>query len=308
MVLIALTIPLMLVSGPARPIGVGSAYPAAHLCSRCGLCDTPLISAVASACAFLGDGMARIDSTEPRVHGRARNLDDEAELYFGVHSTLASARMVAPLDGAAWTGIVSSIAIAALEAKVVDAVIAVGAVSDQPFERMEPRPRLCRSADDVRACSGVKPVLSNSLRLLDEVRADPSIRRLLFIGVGCQVQALRAVQASLGLDELLVLGTNCADNVGTPAALRRFLEAVSSSPSSASGFEFMQDYSVCGGSADIRRSVARVRSGRALSPCPARLLHCRCTSSTRPPPALRPPTRSTSACRSSACRRPASRR
>lgn len=258
MVAVAAFLASLAAGGPARPIGVGSAYPAAHLCSRCGLCDTPLISQVASACAFLGDGMARVDAAEPRVHGRARDLDVEAELYFGVHSTLASARMVAPLNGAAWTGIVSSIAIAALEAKVVDAVIAVGAVSDQPFERMEPRPRLCRTADDVRACSGVKPVLANSLHLLDDVRADPSIRRLLFIGVGCQVQALRAVQPSLNLDELLVLGTNCADNVGSPSALRRFLEAVSSSPSSASGFEFMQDYSVSA------RCASEVESQRAL--------------------------------------------
>ncbi|KAJ1624192.1 hypothetical protein T492DRAFT_882251 [Pavlovales sp. CCMP2436] len=32
-----------------------------ELCSRCGLCDTPFVSEVASACAFIGEGMARID-------------------------------------------------------------------------------------------------------------------------------------------------------------------------------------------------------------------------------------------------------
>lgn len=38
------------------------------------------------------------------------------------------------------------------------------------------------------------------------------MKRLLFIGVGCQVQALRSVEKYLGLDKLYVLGTNCVDN------------------------------------------------------------------------------------------------
>jgi len=36
-------------------------HPARELCSRCGLCDTPLIAHVQEACAFLGDGMARAE-------------------------------------------------------------------------------------------------------------------------------------------------------------------------------------------------------------------------------------------------------
>ena len=55
------------------------------------------------------------------------------------------------------------------------------------------------------------------------VRADPAVRRLLFCGVGCAVQALRSVEADLDLDELYVLGTNCADNSPTPEAARNFL-------------------------------------------------------------------------------------
>lgn len=46
---------------------------------------------------------------------------------------------------------------------------------------------------------------------IHQVRGE-SIKRLLFIGVGCQVQALRSVEEDLGLDELYVLGTNCVDN------------------------------------------------------------------------------------------------
>lgn len=52
-----------------------------------------------------------------------------------------------------------------------------------------------------------------------QVRGE-SIKRLLFIGVGCQVQALRSVEEDLGLDELYVLGTNCVDNPRNAEALR----------------------------------------------------------------------------------------
>lgn len=42
------------------------------------------VGKVQEACAFLGDGMARIDDLEEVVHGRRRRLDDEQEMYFGV--------------------------------------------------------------------------------------------------------------------------------------------------------------------------------------------------------------------------------
>lgn len=38
------------------------------------------------------------------------------------------------------------------------------------------------------------------------------IKKLLFIGVGCAVQALRSVEQHLGLEELYIMGTNCTDN------------------------------------------------------------------------------------------------
>ena len=42
------------------------------------------VGGVQEACAFLGDGMARLDQLEEEVHGRQRTLQDEMELYFGV--------------------------------------------------------------------------------------------------------------------------------------------------------------------------------------------------------------------------------
>ena len=56
----------------ARPIQPGSSYPAKEFCSNCGLCDTHYVAHVKDACAFLGDGMSKIETMEPRVHGRSR--------------------------------------------------------------------------------------------------------------------------------------------------------------------------------------------------------------------------------------------
>ena len=90
--------------------------------------------------------------------------------------------------------------------------------------------------------------LAPSLRVLDEIQKDTSITRLLFCGVGCAVQAFRAVQSQLGLDEVYVIGTNCADNSPTPEAARNFLvDGVGIDPKildTIQGYEFMQDFQV----------------------------------------------------------------
>jgi 3,8-divinyl protochlorophyllide a 8-vinyl-reductase (ferredoxin) len=61
--------------------------------------------------------------------------------------------------------------------------------------------------------------------------------------VGCQIQALRAVEKELGLEELYVLGTPCTDNV-TRAGLQKFLDTTSRSPETVVYYEFMQDFNV----------------------------------------------------------------
>ncbi|CAL1132732.1 unnamed protein product [Cladocopium goreaui] len=211
--------------GKAKPMPEDQAvYPAKDLCSRCGFCNTSLVGRVQEACAFLGDGMARLDQLEERVHGRQRNLEDEMELYFGV--TVEDG--VVPLQvlpeqrpaQRAWTGLVTSMACALLAAGRVDAVLCVASAAESPKKRLEPRPILARTVEEVRG---------------------EDIKRLLFIGVGCQVQALRSVEEDLGLDELYVLGTNCVDNPRDSEALQRFLRSASETPETAVGFEFMQD-------------------------------------------------------------------
>ncbi|KAG0486765.1 hypothetical protein HPP92_008860 [Vanilla planifolia] len=222
----------------SKPIRPGGVYPAKEHCSRCGLCDTYYIAHVKDSCAFLGDGMSRIEDLEPVVHGRGRKSSSE-EMYFGVHEDLMYARKLNPVEGAQWTGIVTTIAVEMLKANLVEAVVCV---QSDPEDRLSPRPILARTPEEVFAAKGVKPTLSPNLNTLAVIEA-AGVKRLLFCGVGCQVQALRSVERYLGLDKLYVLGTNCVDN-GTRPGLEKFLKAASSNPETVLHYEFMQDYKV----------------------------------------------------------------
>lgn len=58
------------------------------------------------------------------------------------------------------------------------------------------------------------------------------------VGLGA---AFRSVQDKLGLDEVFVLGTNCADNSPTPKAAQEFLrEGLKVDETKVQGYEFMQ--------------------------------------------------------------------
>ncbi|XP_031381410.1 7-hydroxymethyl chlorophyll a reductase, chloroplastic isoform X2 [Punica granatum] len=223
----------------SKPIPPGGTYPAKDHCSRCGLCDTYYIAHVKNACAFLGDGMSRIEELEPLVHGRGRKVNSLDETYLGVHEKLLYARKTKPVEGAQWTGIVTTIAIEMLKAGMIEAVICV---QSDPDDKLAPRPVLARSPEEVLAAKGVKPTLSPNLNTLALVEA-AGVKRLLFCGVGCQVQALRSVEKHLNLEKLYVLGTNCVDN-GTREGLDKFLKAASSEPETVLHYEFMQDYKV----------------------------------------------------------------
>jgi coenzyme F420 hydrogenase subunit beta len=220
----------------ARALKPGSRRPAKELCSECGLCDTYYIHYVKQACAFINQQISKLESL---VHQRSRNLDNQDELYFGVHQQMFAARKQQPIEGAQWTGIVSSIAIEMLNRGLVEGVVCV---KNTPEDRFQPMPILARTPEEVMAARVNKPTLSPNLSVLEQIESS-GLNRLLVIGVGCQIQALRAVEQKLGLEKLYVLGTPCVDNV-TRAGLQKFLETTSRSPDTVVHYEFMQDFRV----------------------------------------------------------------
>ncbi|KAH9619659.1 hypothetical protein KSS87_003841 [Heliosperma pusillum] len=147
-----------------------------------------------------------------------RKEDSLDETYLGVYEDVLYARKLEPVQGAQWTGIVTTIAVEMLKKGLVEAVICV---QSDPEDRFAPMPVLARTPEEVIAARGVKPTLSPNLNTLALVEA-AGVKRLLFCGVGCQVQV---------------------DN-GTREGLDKFLKAASSDPDTVLHYEFMQDYKV----------------------------------------------------------------
>ena len=220
----------------AKALKSTSRRPAKDLCSECGLCDTYYIHYVKEACAFLNQQVAQL---EEEAHGRSRNLESEDDLYFGVHLKMMPAKKKQPIEGAQWTGIVSSLACEMLNQGLVEGVVCV---QNTPEDRFQPMPIIARTPEEVLAAKVNKPTLSPNLSVLEQIEQS-QMKRLLVIGVGCQIQALRAVEKELGLEKLYVLGTPCVDNVSREG-LQKFLDTTSRSPDTVVHYEFMQDFRV----------------------------------------------------------------
>jgi len=220
----------------AKGLSKGSTKPAKELCSECGLCDTQFIHYVKDSCAFIHQQIADL---EVEVHQRSRELDNENELYFGVHQQMLAAKKLAPIEGAQWTGIVSSLACKMLTQGLVEGVVCV---QNTPDDRFTPMPIIAKTPAEVLAARVNKPTLSPNLSILEEIKKS-GLKSLLVIGVGCQIQALRSVEKQLGLERLYVLGTPCVDNV-TRKGLQKFLDTTSKSPQTVVHYEFMQDFRV----------------------------------------------------------------
>ncbi|NJL89436.1 MAG: hypothetical protein HC916_06250 [Coleofasciculaceae cyanobacterium SM2_1_6] len=220
----------------SKALKPSSRRPAKELCSECGLCDTYYIHYVKEACAFINQ---QIPQLEAQSHGRSRDLDQPDDVYFGVHQEMMAAQKLEPIPGAQWTGIVSSIAIEMLHQGLVEGVVCV---QNTESDRFQPMPVIARTAEEILAARVNKPTLSPNLSILEQVEKS-GMKRLLVIGVGCQIQALRAVEKQLGLEKLYVLGTPCVDNV-TRAGLQKFLDTTSRSPATVVSYEFMQDFQV----------------------------------------------------------------
>lgn len=212
-------------------------FPAKEHCSRCGLCETSFVEQVTAACAFLPNlGMKRLDVLEAPVHGRARlDAADSMERHFGVLLDPVQLARGVSMPGSQWTGVVTSIAVSMLESGAVDAVVCIA--SNETWSN--PEPIVARTVDEVLRGRGVKPALAPSLKILDEIKSDRSIKKLLFCGVGCSVQAFRVIQDGLGLDNVYVLGTNCVDNSPTPEAAQDFVRK-GLGVDNVIGYEFMQ--------------------------------------------------------------------
>ncbi len=205
------------------------------MCSRCGLCYTEHRSQLADACVFVEN---RYEALEEKLHGRGRQAGSDEDM-FGIYRRMYVARMARPLEGAQWSGMVTALASLLLEKKLVDGVICV---QSKPGTRFNPQPTLATNVEGVRAAAGNKPCLSHNLSALKEAE-ELGLKRIAFIGNGCQTHALRAIRDKLPFDKIYHIGLPCTDIVNYQK-LMKFLGLISESAESVVHMEFMPDYRV----------------------------------------------------------------
>jgi coenzyme F420 hydrogenase subunit beta len=206
------------------------------LCTDCGVSRMQNAKACGVACQFIKPDYPRLEAA---VHGRARDPSRPDELHFGPFRQMLRASLKPPRAGAQWTGITTRLAEKLLEAGAVTAVLTM---APDPDDKWKPVPVLVTKPEAMAACRGMRMGYAPLLALLEPAAA-AGHKRIAVIGIPCQVYALRALEARLGLDALYVIGTPCSDNT-TTENFHCFLELLSDQPDSITYLEFRADYHV----------------------------------------------------------------
>ncbi len=211
-----------------------------NLCTDCGISRSSQPKRCATACQFIAPDYPAL---EAQVHGRARDPARPDELHFGPFRRLLRAGLASPAPGAQWTGITTRIAERLLETGAVDAVLTM---APDPEDRWRPVPVLVTRPEGMAGCRGMRMGYAPLLALLEPARA-AGYKKLAVIGIPCQVYALRALEAELGLEQLYVIGTPCSDNTSTER-FHTFLDLVATqigtTPDDITYLEFRADYRV----------------------------------------------------------------
>ncbi len=206
------------------------------LCTDCGISRTGDHKRCGHACQFIQPNYSRL---EARVHGRQRDATKTDEMFFGPFRRMARASLNPPSPNAQWTGITTRLGERLLESGAVDAVLTI---APDPTDSWKPMPVIVTRAADMAQCRGMRMGYAPLLALLEPARAQGH-KRLAMIGIPCQVYALRALEAELGLERLYVIGTPCSDNT-TTQNFHRFIELLSEDPATITYLEFRVDYHV----------------------------------------------------------------
>lgn len=181
---------------------------------------------------------------EAAVHGGPAQ-----DPHFGHHLAMHRAAMTVPAEGAQWTGITTSLGAALLGAGTVTAILTLAPAPDDPFR---PVPVIVTDPKDMAAVRGMRMGYAPLLALLEPAIADGHTR-IGIIGIPCQVHALRAIEAELGLERLYVIGTPCSDNT-TTENFHAFLRRLTDRPQDVTYLEFRADYRV-----EMRFADGRIR-------------------------------------------------
>ena len=213
-----------------------SGAPRDGLCTDCGVSRMGDGRACGRACQFI---QPEYPAKEARIHGRTADPVKGEEAFFGVTQTMMRATLKPAASGAQWTGITTALAEELLRSGAVDAVLTV---APDPQDRWKPLPVIVTKPEELAQCRGMRMGYAPTLALL-EPAALAGHKRIAFIGIPCQVYALRALEEDLGFERIYVIGTPCSDNT-TTENFHHFLSLLDPAPESISYLEFRADYKV----------------------------------------------------------------
>jgi len=181
-----------------------------ELCMFCGACmaacpvnvlvptdeEKPTIKGICVLCQMCYYSCPRvelpIDAIETRIFGRPRSTD---ERDIGIVRASYIARSTDPkiLRVAQDGGIVTSLLVHAVEAGLVDYVVGATRSSDSQWK---PKPAIMKSREQIVNSAGTKVTTSGSLTAVAEAWLGYPDSRLAFVGVPCQIQAVRRILTS----------------------------------------------------------------------------------------------------------------
>lgn len=90
-------------------------------------------------------------------------------------------------------GVITTVGLYLLEQGLVDGVIALGPDPERPYRS---KPVIARTPDEVKACAQSKYTVHPVLKVLSELRRTPDRERYAFVGLPCQIHAVRTLQAA----------------------------------------------------------------------------------------------------------------
>ncbi|MEO1640283.1 MAG: Coenzyme F420 hydrogenase/dehydrogenase, beta subunit C-terminal domain [Pseudomonadota bacterium] len=205
------------------------------LCTDCGLSRMKNAGDCGRACQFI---KPEYPTAEAQIHGRVAQTTGD-ERFFGVTAAMYRAALEKPRPGAQWTGLTTRLAERLLETGAVDAVLTM--VPD-PADKWRPRPAIITEPAQMAQARGMRMGYAPLLALLEPARA-AGHRRIAVIGIPCQIYTLRALEAELGFEKILVIGTPCSDNT-TTENFHHFLSRLTDAPDTVTYLEFRADYHV----------------------------------------------------------------
>ena len=211
------------------------------VCSSCGLCSVrqwPVEESLKS-CVFRNGWIGELEQS---VFGRRRDLKDGVETRLGITIERFTGELKRPIEGAQWSGIITSMASKAFEKGLVEGVVTLHRSPEQHFFSV---PVLATTSQQIYDSRGNKPVLSPVLRSLGEAY-EKGLRRILVIGAACHIHALRDFRERapyLREMDLYTIGIPCVDNIER-SRWNWTLERISASPKTARHMEFMADFRI----------------------------------------------------------------